>query len=227
MKMGGSVLFGLFFVLFGISILLRIFFGLNIPLVRTAFALFIVYIGIRMLVGGDWGIRANWARKDSHNVTFDHSDFTFEPSARNHYSTVFGSSTVDLRNAAAENKDLEIHVSTVFGETKVIVDSSKPYSIRANAAFGEVKMPNDNMVAFGTLNYASPSAAGPSATSKTNTRHAGAQNSGASNSWASSSDSPNSHRIKIHGNVVFGSLRFVEAGEGWDKSDATHDDDRD
>jgi hypothetical protein len=100
---------------------------------------------------------------------------------RKRFSTVFGSSKVDLTHAPNDGGD--VHIDTVFGETRVMIDPKQALRIRANAVFGEARMPNDDMVAFGTLNYKSPS----SETTPT--------------------------KLKIHANVVFGSIRFESASE--------------
>ena len=41
---------GVFFLLFGISILLRVFFGWHIPIFRTFAALFLIYLGVRAIM---------------------------------------------------------------------------------------------------------------------------------------------------------------------------------
>jgi predicted membrane protein len=176
-----SMIVGIFFLLFGISILCRVFFGWHIPIFRTFWALVLIYIGVRMLFGGSWNWSNSWKVKDSENVVFDEGDFRFEKDAKNRFSTVFGSSKVDLTHAPNDGGD--VHIDTVFGETRVMIDPKQALRIRANAVFGEARMPNDDMVAFGTLNYKSPS----SETTPT--------------------------KLKIHANVVFGSIRFESASE--------------
>jgi hypothetical protein len=189
------MIFGTFFLLLGVSILLRAFFGWNIPLVRTACALLLIYLGVRMLVGGSWRsheMSGGWSVHESDRVIFDRGDFRFDKDARNHYSTIFGSSTIDLTQVPADAKDAAVHIETVFGETKVLIDPKIPITIRVSAAFGEARMPNGDMVAFGTQTYRTPDKAEP--------------------------------QIRIRGNVVFGSLRFVPATAAGASSPAKADD---
>jgi predicted membrane protein len=181
MKSGKHMILGIFFLLFGVSILCRVFFGWHLPIFRTFWALVLIYLGVKMLFGGSWNMSDNWKRKDAENVIFDQGDFRFEKDSKNRFSTVFGSSKVDLTHAPADGGD--VHIDTVFGETKVLIDPSQSIHIRANSVFGEARMPNDDMIAFGTLNYKTPSA-----------------------------DSAKS-KLTIHANVVFGSIRFEPSSE--------------
>jgi len=171
---------GIFFLLFGISILLRIFFGWHIPIFRTFFALFLIYLGIKMLVGRSLDFSSSWRIKTAKSVVFDQGDFHFEKNTENHYSTVFGSSTVDLTHIPNDASAEEIHIDTVFGETKVLIDPKTPIQIRASAVFGEAKMPEGDSVVFGTLHFKTPG--------------------------ANPQEAP---RVKVRANVVFGSIRFV------------------
>lgn len=81
------MIIGVFFLLFGLSILFRVFFGWHIPVFRTFFAVFLIYFGIRMLVGGNWGWEDGWRIKDSQKAIFERGDFQFETGAPNHYTT--------------------------------------------------------------------------------------------------------------------------------------------
>lgn len=91
---------------------------------------------------------------------------------------LFGKAVIDLTAIKIPSKTTTITVNTLFGEAEVLIDSKTPVRIQANAAFGEVEMPNDNRVAFGSLNYRS-----------------------------NLNDDQTSY-IELHGNVMFGALRF-------------------
>jgi predicted membrane protein len=171
---------GILFLLFGLSILLKALFHINIPVFRTFLAIFLIYMGIKMLLGGwGWDFR-QW--RGHGDALFSEESFQAAPngSKSTHYNTVFGSSKVDLTALKPTDQDIEVEVNTVFGESLVYIDPKSPVSIRSNAAFGAAQMPNENMVAFGTLHYLTDSA------------------------------KKSSHKILIHGNVAFGSLRIIE-----------------
>jgi predicted tellurium resistance membrane protein TerC len=62
MGVGKNMILGILFLLIGLSILLKAVFHIDIPVVRTAFALFIIYIGFKMLLGGSWCMVRNFQR---------------------------------------------------------------------------------------------------------------------------------------------------------------------
>jgi predicted membrane protein len=187
MRAGKHMILGILFLLIGLSILLKAVFHIDIPLARTGFALFIIYIGVKMLMGGfGWRSSCRWEGKGEGRedaAVFTSKDFKISESDKEskQYSVVFGSSTIDLTALPPDRKaDTHVEVNTVFGEGVVLLSRKQPVQIRANAVFGEAKTPNENMVAFGTLQFESP---------ERKAAEAG--------------------RLVIHGNVVFGSLRFV------------------
>ena len=176
------MILGVLFILIGISIIAKMVFRIDLPIVRIAFALFLLYAGVKMLIGS---FTPKSDHIGSHSVLFSESSSKAENvPGGNHYNVVFGKMTVDLRHLAPGQdtgkpvEDVHAEINTVFGETIVLLKPNQPVVIHSNAAFGEAKMPDNNMVAFGTMNYQSPEAAGAKA------------------------------KLIIQGNVVFGALRF-------------------
>jgi hypothetical protein len=180
MHVGKNMILGLLILLIGASILLKAVFHIDIPLARTAVALFIIYIGVKMLLSS-FGVRGScdWERDGA--ALFNSKSFKYSEGDKDskQYSIVFGSSTIDLSSLPADKKeDTHVEVNIVFGEGTVLLSKKIPFQIRTNAVFAEAKTPDDNMVAFGTLNYANPD------------------------------QKAETGRLIIHGNVVFGSLKF-------------------
>jgi predicted membrane protein len=175
------MILGFLFLMIGLSILLKAVFHVDIPLVRTGLALFIIYIGVKMLLGSfGWNhsIR-DW--DDDSSALFNSKNFKWESAGEGHkrYSVVFGSTVVDLTDVKIKEKDETVEVDVVFGEATVLLSKNTPIRVRASAVFGEAKTPDENMVAFGVLNYSSP-------------EQKQAQNG----------------TLNVRGNVVFGALKF-------------------
>lgn len=169
--------FGIFLVLLGLSILLKVLFKIDLPVFRTLFALFFIYIGVRMLAG-TFGFRSS----EKETAVFSEAHFEKkDDTSTDRYSVIFGKGTIDLTQVSLEKGDVDVEVNVVFGEGIVRIDPKMPISLRSTAVFGEARMPDDNIVAFGELNYNS----------------------------AASKDAQ--RRLRVRGNVVFGSLRFIPA----------------
>jgi predicted membrane protein len=145
---------GVFFLLLGLSIILKAVFKIDLPVFRVLFALFLIYLGVRMLYGDyGWHIKGEPFR-DKHSAVFSEGDFEWsaEDGHRN-YSVVFGDGKLDLTGATGVDP---VEVNSVFGNMDVFLDPKKLTQIRANAVFGDVSMPDGQSVSFGSLQARSP-----------------------------------------------------------------------
>ena len=172
MRSDKRMIAGLFFLLLGTSILLKVLFKIDLPLVRLCFAVFLIYMGIRMLTGT--------FTKPSQVFSQGVFDFDESEAGLNHYNAVFGRRKIDLTRIVLDKQDVKVEINTVFGESTVLINPAMPITIHTNAVFSEARMPNENMVTFGTLKY----------------------------STSSAKSAP--HTLIVHSNVVFGALRFVD-----------------
>lgn len=172
------MIFGIFFVLLGLSLLLKAIFHIDIPVFRSVFALFLIYLGVHMLFGGFFRRSYTWNEKDA--AMFQTKDFKWDAEAdQRAYAVVFGSSTIDLTQLPEKENADPVTIHVAFGEAIVLLSKKNPFHLRVNAAFGEAITPDENMVAFGSLRYDNPEK-------------------------KKSERSP----LRIHGSVAFGSLKF-------------------
>jgi hypothetical protein len=182
MRRNKAMIIGLLFLLLGISILVKVFLKIDLPIIRIAFALFLIYLGVKMLFGcfgsgfGPCHFKGHMKTKES--VVFGDGRMNMDGKDLNHFSVVFGKGVIDLTTIPKDAKQARAEVNVVFGDAEVLLDPSVPTVIHATGVFAESRMPDDNMVAFGSLNYTNDAAkeSGP--------------------------------KLTVHGNVVFGSLKF-------------------
>jgi hypothetical protein len=160
MKMNWILFLGLFVVLLGLSIVLNAVFRIDFPLVRTAFALFVVFLGLRILVHAWRAPRAGDAEGTS---VLSASTFIPKhlPNGDLQYDVIFSSGLIDLRALPASERDVTVVVNSIFASSVVYVDPAIPYDVSGSAAFGEARMPNRSSVAFGETRYAPRAAATP------------------------------------------------------------------
>lgn len=179
---GKGMIIGVFFLLLGLSILLKILFKIDIPVFRALFSVLLIYFGIRMLTG-TFGMSGLFEWKDRSSIVFSEGRFHAgkggESEEPTHYSIVFGKGVVDLTELSLERAPHDIEVNVVFGEGIIYVDPNAPVHVVSNAVFGESRMPDDNQVVFGTLNYRTAAAV-----------------------------AANESAITVRTNVVFGSVRI-------------------
>lgn len=146
---------GCFFVLIGINIILRTFFNINIPLFRVAFALLVIFIGVRIMfpgIGGKWMMPDNAASYSNDRTTM-FGEATIEgDKLKGEHSVIFGSLKLDLSKVEIK-ENVKVKIDTVFGGTEIKIDPAKPVKITGNAAFGGIVLPNGNSAAFGSTTY--------------------------------------------------------------------------
>jgi predicted membrane protein len=141
-----NIFWGTVVVIFGISILLKTIFHIDLPVFRILLGLFIIYIGVRMLAGWNNGFSA------SKSAVFSETKIN-AAGQKGDYSVVFGKGTVDLTGIDVKEKSVKTDVHTVFGETTLIVDQAIPMKIVIDAVFAGAVTPDGNTVSMGTVTY--------------------------------------------------------------------------
>lgn len=150
MKMGillSGILWGAFFILLGLSVILKFTLNVDIPVIRLFFAGFLIFIGIKIILDG---FRTD--KNSKQNVVFDQGQVNVSSEGRE-YNVIFGKGVVDLTGVEVKDKDVVLDVNTVFGGSVVKVSPSVPTIIKASAAFGAAHLPDGSAAAFGTYVY--------------------------------------------------------------------------
>lgn len=127
-----SFVCGLFLILFGVSIIFKEIFGISLPLVRLAFAVMLIYMGLLLI----------------RNMRNDHSAYN-----RSSYHTVFNENVIDLTDLVYTKYPMVLDVSTTLGSSTIYIDKTVPTKIIAYTSFAEVKFPDNTSSAFGTTTY--------------------------------------------------------------------------
>lgn len=153
MRMGflfSEAFWGIFLILLGVTIVLKTFFGINIPLFKTAFAILLIYAGISMLAGGQ-----RWHFYRNESIFFNNTKVQAEQGRRD-YNIIFGSGTLDFTNVKPEPEAHKIEVTTVFGSGVLKVDPNIPVIIKVDAIFASAQFPDGTGISFGNYTYRSP-----------------------------------------------------------------------
>lgn len=151
MKMGclfSGVFWGVLLILLGASILVKVLFNITIPILRIAFALLLVYLGIKILTGGPL------FRKGKCSVWFGESKIEATSSSEK-YDIVFGKGVIDLSKISLTGGSIKAEINTVFGAGIVKINPELPTQIIVNSAFSGAKMPDGNVISFGKYTYKS------------------------------------------------------------------------
>lgn len=138
---------GVVLILLGISAILRTF-NINIPFGRFFFGLFIIYLGLIILTGG------NIFKHSQQNIIFNELDIKITDTINDEYNIIFGSGVIDLTEISPE-KAKSVEINTIFGSSEILINPNIPVIIKASSVFGKVSLPNGNSISFGDYKYTS------------------------------------------------------------------------
>src|SRR5579863_496581 len=82
-----NLLVGLFFVMLGLGMILKVF-GINLPLARVVVALFIIFIGVKIMLPRSFSRRAGTDFRDGQSVVFSDSTVEHKDASSAEYSVV-------------------------------------------------------------------------------------------------------------------------------------------
>jgi len=154
MKMGGSLFWGIVLIIIGISLIIKVVFHIEFPIIKVLFAFFFIYLGIRILVG-NWGTHV--FRSGPDDIVFGQASFVHEHIVPKEQSIIFGSGSIDFRKINMNALPAEIQINSVFGGCEVYIRKDLPVKIKVDAAMAGVTLPNNNTTVFGSAFYQSPS----------------------------------------------------------------------
>jgi len=148
----GSLFWGVLLILFGLSMILKGFFKIDIPVFRIVFAVIIIYWGLKLLFGGS-GFSF---RHHENTVMFNHAKIRASKKS-SEYNVIFGRSDIDLTNIDITEKNVHSEVNVVFGSGLVYLDPSIPTIVKISTVFAESKLPDRTVSFFGDYVYRNPS----------------------------------------------------------------------
>ena len=147
--MGAGLFWGIILIIIGLSLIFRIFFDISV--FRVIIAIVFILIGIKILIGKP----VFHSGERENDVFFGEKMISSTPEDGMTYNTIFGKTVYDFRDIQLTDQDTRISLSTVFGATEILLPPSVPVKIKADAAFAEAKMPDNNSVSFGNITYIS------------------------------------------------------------------------
>lgn len=141
----------LFLVGFGLLLLANNLLGFDLNFFKVFLGMSMMILGMMLLLGKG-GFPNQQAYQSAHNVLFGEGKATAGSDATpERFSTLFGNQRISLEAVSGAGKNIQI--STIFGETKVLLPADMPCRIQASALFGEAKMPDGEEANFGNRTY--------------------------------------------------------------------------
>lgn len=149
--MGAGVFWGVLLILIGLALIIRFVFNVDFPVFKVLFAMFFIYIGLRILFGSFGFFHFSSGPND---VFFSEREFA-EPQNNKEYNVVFGQGNFDFTDVDLSRGNVNVKIGTVFGSSKIKIDRDMPVRIIADAVFSGAELPDGSTAVFGTSTYQS------------------------------------------------------------------------
>jgi len=154
MKMAPGVFWGLFLILIGIALVMKVIFRMDIPVGKVVFALFFILIGFKLLFS-DFSFKRY--KTGGNDVIFGEMYIKGVDMKNDEYDIIFGKGTFDLRDIDLVNMTSNrFKIACVFGGVDIIINDTLPIKITSESVFAGGRFPDGNSTAFGTSTYVSP-----------------------------------------------------------------------
>ena len=142
--LSSGIFWGFIVILFGVGILLKSVFHVNIPFFKILIGIIIIFFGISFIVGA-------MSQRKSEAIFRDYN-FNFV-TIEKEYNIVFSKSVFDFTNFNFSNYNGEfIKINSAFSKSEIYLSRNfVEYEIRADSVFGVVSLPNGESVSFGNI----------------------------------------------------------------------------
>lgn len=148
--LSGGIFWGSILILLGVSIIVKVVFHVNIPIFRVAFALLLIFLGVKLLTG------FSFFEKYQGTIIFEKKSVLFDNNTKE-YNTIFAKGEYDFSSIKPGLSSEKIQINTIFAESQLILNSQIPTFVRVNSVFALSKIPDGSSVSFGEMIYKTPS----------------------------------------------------------------------
>jgi len=127
-------------IIFGVLILVKNFFNLNIPIGRIFLGVFVILVGIMIITNS--GSKSENSKK-----------WVFWGEDRYHYDNLFCKMNINLTDLSALEENKKIEINTIFAQSKVLINPNIPMIFEVSSAFAAANLPDGNIITFGKNNF--------------------------------------------------------------------------
>ena len=142
--LSSGIFWGFIVILFGVGILLKSVFHVNIPFFKILIGIIVILFGVSIIFNAINSTRRN-------NTVFREYNFNFW-TIEKEYNIVFSKSVFDFTNFNFSNYNGEfIKINSAFSKSEIYLSRNFEYEIRVDSVFGVVSLPNGESVSFGNI----------------------------------------------------------------------------
>lgn len=141
--LSSGIFWGFIVILFGVGILLKSVFHVNIPFFKILIGIIVILFGVSIIF--------NAINSRRNNTVFREYNFNFG-TIEKEYNIVFSKGVFDFTNFNFSNYNGEfIKINSALSKSEIYLSRNFEYEIRADSVFGVVSLPNGESVSFGNI----------------------------------------------------------------------------
>ncbi|MFP4367039.1 MAG: LiaF domain-containing protein [Bacteroidales bacterium] len=143
---------GIFLIIAGLALLIRVIFNFDFPVVKIMTGLFFILLGWKIIFGSffTWPLHAG-----ENEIFFRSLEVDSSIELHRDYQIVFSQATFDFSDMEPPEKITELVINNIFSGTTIYLPADMPVIIKVDAVFAGVKMPGRNSPIFGKGSYRS------------------------------------------------------------------------
>ncbi|OQA36129.1 MAG: hypothetical protein BWY54_00221 [Candidatus Dependentiae bacterium ADurb.Bin331] len=144
-----EIFWGTLIIIFGVSVLIKAIFGIDLPLIRIIFGGLLIYLGVSMVTSFN-------KKSDTRTIwfsSFSSSQQSIKQPIKDDYRVAFSSIRIDLRSVPADQLPPKITIDAHCSSVHLITNPDVPTIININASFASTKLPNNDTVSVGNSVY--------------------------------------------------------------------------
>ena len=147
--MGTGLFWGALLLLLGITLIIKVVFNIEFPIIKVFFGLVLILLGLKLLFGRFVFPRGHIGPDET---VFTERIYT-APENGKEYSVLFAKGVYDFTNVDLSEGDFNVKISTVFGGTVIKINREMPVKIETDAVFAGAELPDGNTAVFGSAKY--------------------------------------------------------------------------
>ncbi len=136
---------GILFLLVGIVLILNIFFHFHLNVFKLIVGTIIISLGILLLFNG-------FGFQSSSDIILKEGVIVAS-NLEEEYNILFSSGRLDLSGVKVEREVREVKINNLFSEGKIFLNPEVPALIHASSVFGQLVLPDNSSVNFGSRDY--------------------------------------------------------------------------
>lgn len=143
-----NMTFGIVLILFGLVILIKALFGIDIPLFRILCGCGLIYWGINLITNLTLYPPINHYQE---NIRFSSSIINLfgRIPIKKEYNTIFGKLNLTIADTIILDRPQYVKIRTIFGTTELTIPQDMPTQINMMSRFGSTQVVNQSTVSFG------------------------------------------------------------------------------